>query len=73
VSLPVFQFLFWRWNWRLLLWWQLIWRISRLDFQLIPTHPDLSVAWADSASRTSTWRRSAWDLRRRSLRRMPNT
>jgi hypothetical protein len=42
VSLPVFQFLFWRWNWRLLLWWQLIWRISRLDLQLIPTHPDLS-------------------------------
>jgi hypothetical protein len=42
VSLPTFQFLFWRWIWRLLIWWQLLWRISRLDLQLIPTHPDLA-------------------------------
>ena len=27
---------------RLLIWGQLLWRISRLDLQLIPTHPDLS-------------------------------
>ena len=40
VSIPVFQFLVWRWCWRLLVWSQLLWRIARLDLQLIPTHPD---------------------------------
>ena len=40
VSLPVFQFLFWRWCWRLAIWSLLLWRIARLDLQLIPTHPD---------------------------------
>ena len=40
VSIPVFQFLFWRWCWRLLIWSLLLWRIARLDLQLIPTHPD---------------------------------
>ena len=42
VSLPIFQFLIWRWCARMLLWWQLLWRINRLDLRLIPTHPDLS-------------------------------
>jgi hypothetical protein len=40
VSIPVFQFLFWRWCWRLVIWWQLLWRMARLNLQLIPTHPD---------------------------------
>ena len=40
VSLPLFQFLFWRWCWRLAIWSHLLWRISRLDLQLIATHPD---------------------------------
>ncbi len=26
VSLPMFQFLFWRWGWRLVIWTQLLWR-----------------------------------------------
>ena len=42
VCLPVFQFLFWRWGWRLLIWTRLLWRLSRLNLQLIPTHPDTS-------------------------------
>ena len=42
ISLPIFQFLIWRWCARMLLWWQLLWRINRLDLRLIPTHPDLS-------------------------------
>lgn len=42
VSLPVFQFLLWRWCWRLLIWWVVLWRFARLDLQLIPTHPDLA-------------------------------
>jgi hypothetical protein len=41
-SFPVFQFLLWRWGGRMLIWWQLLWRINRLNLQLIPTHPDLS-------------------------------
>jgi hypothetical protein len=40
ISLTVFQFLIWRWCARMLIWWLLVWRISRLDLQLIPTHPD---------------------------------
>ncbi|MBI5364618.1 MAG: hypothetical protein HZA53_15690 [Planctomycetes bacterium] len=42
VSLPVVQFLLLRWLYRLLLWSYLMWRISRLDLRLIPTHPDRS-------------------------------
>jgi hypothetical protein len=40
VSLPTFQFLILRWGWRLAIWWALLWRLSRLDLQLMPTHPD---------------------------------
>ena len=40
VSIPVFQFLFYRWIWRYLIWTWMLWRISRLDLRLIPTHPD---------------------------------
>jgi hypothetical protein len=42
VSLPVFQFLCWRWCWRLAIWTLLLWRVSRLNLALAPTHPDLS-------------------------------
>ena len=42
VAIPVFQFLFWRWGARLLVWGYVLWRIGRLDLQLIPTHPDLA-------------------------------
>jgi hypothetical protein len=41
VALPVFQFLLWRWGWRILIWWIFLWRLAHLDLQLIPTHPDL--------------------------------
>jgi hypothetical protein len=40
VSLPFFQFLLWRWAWRLAVWGHLLWRISRLDLVLLPAHPD---------------------------------
>lgn len=42
VSLPLFQFFFARWCWRLLIWTALLWTMSRLDLQLVPTHPDLA-------------------------------
>ena len=40
VSSPIFQFLLLRWYIRILLWVQLLWRISRLDLKLTASHPD---------------------------------
>ncbi len=37
---PLFQFLVLRWMWRLFLWGQFLWRMTRLRLQLVPTHPD---------------------------------
>ena len=41
-SLPIFQFILIRWYCRLFLWGQFLWRVSRLDLQLKPAHPDRS-------------------------------
>ena len=40
VSLPLFQFLLFRWYYRLLIWAWFLWLVSRSDLQLVPTHPD---------------------------------
>ena len=40
VSLPLLQFLFLRWFFRLFIWARFLWRTSRLDLDLIATHPD---------------------------------
>ena len=40
LSLPVFQFMLIRWYYRLLLWCRFLWRVSRLDLDLVPAHPD---------------------------------
>jgi hypothetical protein len=40
VSVPIFQFMLFRWYLRLLTWYSLLWRISKLDLRLTPTHPD---------------------------------
>jgi hypothetical protein len=40
VSQPIFQFLMLRWIYRLCIWARLLWQVSRLDLNLIPTHPD---------------------------------
>jgi len=40
VSLPIFQFLLVRWYFRLFIWTQFLWRVSRIELSLIPTHPD---------------------------------
>jgi hypothetical protein len=39
-GVPLFQFLLLRWYVRLFLWFQLLWRISRLDLRLDAAHPD---------------------------------
>lgn len=40
VCLTLFRFLMFRWIWRLGLWWYFLWRLSRLQLHLVPTHPD---------------------------------
>jgi hypothetical protein len=40
VSLPIFQFLLIRWYFRLLVWTRFLWRVSRVELALVPTHPD---------------------------------
>ena len=40
VSIPVIQFLLLRWYYRLLVWWRLLWQVSRMDLDLQPLHPD---------------------------------
>jgi hypothetical protein len=40
VSLPVFQFIMLRWYFRLWVWGRLLRQISKLELNLVPTHPD---------------------------------
>ena len=40
VSIPIFQFILLRWYFRFFLWFQFLWRVSRLNLRLIATHPD---------------------------------
>jgi len=40
VSRPLFQFIFFRWYFRLFIWARFLWQSSRLELNLIPTHPD---------------------------------
>jgi hypothetical protein len=42
VSLPLFEFLLYRALWIWVLWCFFLWRLSRLDLRLMPTHPDQS-------------------------------
>ena len=40
VSVPIFQFLLIRWYFRLFIWMRFLWQVSRIELQLVPTHPD---------------------------------
>jgi hypothetical protein len=40
VSNPALQFLMLRWIFRLAIWGRFLWQVSRIDLDLIPTHPD---------------------------------
>jgi hypothetical protein len=42
VSAPVALVLLLGWLWRILIWGFFLFRVSRLDLQLVPTHPDLA-------------------------------
>jgi hypothetical protein len=40
VSVPVFQFILVRWYYRIFIWCRFLFQISRLNLNLVPTHPD---------------------------------
>jgi len=40
VCMTLFRFLLLRWLWRLALWCFFLWRVSRLELRLVPSHPD---------------------------------
>ena len=40
VSLPIFQFLMFRWYFRMFIWMRFLCQVSRIDLSLVPTHPD---------------------------------
>lgn len=40
VSLPIFQFLLLRWYFRIFVWARFLWQVSRIELNLVPTHPD---------------------------------
>lgn len=40
VTLPLFQFILLRWYMRLLIWFRFLWQVSRIQLNLIPSHPD---------------------------------
>jgi len=40
VSIPLFQFILIRWYLRFAIWFQFLWRVSRLNLRLLPAHPD---------------------------------
>jgi hypothetical protein len=40
VSIPLFQFILLRWYMRLVLWFRLLWQVSRLNLHLTAAHPD---------------------------------
>jgi len=42
VSLPLFQFILFRWYFRLFVWMRFLWQVTRCDLNLVPTHPDRS-------------------------------
>jgi hypothetical protein len=40
ITIPIVQFTLLRWYYRIVIWARLLWQISRLHLELIPTHPD---------------------------------
>ena len=40
VSIPILQFILLRWYVRFFIWFRFLWQVSKIDLNLIPTHPD---------------------------------
>ena len=52
-SLPLTQFLLLRWYYRLSIWAWFLWRLSRINLRLVPTHPDRTGGLAFLAGATA--------------------
>jgi hypothetical protein len=46
VSIPILRFILLRWYMRLFIWFRFLWHVSRINLNLIPTHPDRSAGLA---------------------------
>jgi hypothetical protein len=46
VSIPLLRFILFRWYLRLFIWFRFLWHISRINLNLIPTHPDRAAGLA---------------------------
>ncbi len=46
VSLPLFQFILFRWYFRIFIWIRFLWQVARCELRLVATHPDRRSAWA---------------------------
>jgi len=46
VSIPILRFILLRWYMRLFIWFRFLWQVSRLNLNLIPTHPDRAAGLA---------------------------
>jgi hypothetical protein len=53
VSVPIFQFLLLRWYLRFLIWLWLLWKVSKLNLRLVPTHPDRTAGLGFLSSSTN--------------------
>ena len=40
VSIPILQFILLRWYLRFFIWFRFLWQVSRINLNLVPTHPD---------------------------------
>ncbi|HEY9616844.1 MAG TPA: hypothetical protein V6C64_08390 [Microcoleaceae cyanobacterium] len=40
VSMSLYRFLLYRWFWRFIIWFRFLWHMSKLQLQLMPSHPD---------------------------------
>jgi len=40
ISIPILQFILLRWYWRFFIWFRFLWHVSRINLNLIPSHPD---------------------------------
>jgi hypothetical protein len=46
VSIPMLQFILLRWYVRFFIWFRFLWHVSKIDLNLIPTHPDRAAGLA---------------------------
>ena len=46
ISIPILQFILLRWYVRFFIWFRFLWQISKIDLNLIPTHPDRAAGLA---------------------------